>query len=276
VQGFDDATAVERGSVNAEYSAFIDIQWGIGTKPNGGYLLAIMGRTVVEALTEEGSPHRHVVAAAVTFVQAPDAGPVAITVDVLRRGRSASQVRATLSQGGTTQVEGTFTVRTLDPISTPRYLDAPPPLVAPEADCIRLTSPAPGGLPVGIMDVCEIRLDPATAGFRRGQASGVALLLGWLRLADGRESDALSLLMAVDAFPPATFELSSSGWVPTLQLSAYIRALPSPGPLMVRQRARLVDGGMVDEICEVWDAQGRMVAQGTQLAQVRFEDEVTT
>ena len=276
MQGFDAATAIERGSRNAEYSAFIDIQWGIGTKPNGGYLLAIMARAVVEALAEEGSPHRQVVAAAVTFVQAPNAGPADITVEILRRGRSASQARATLSQGGGPQVEGTFTVRTLDPSSTPRYLDAPAPLMAPEADCVLLTSPTPSGLPVGIMEVCEIRLDPATAGFRRGQASGLALLLGWLRFTDRRESDPLSLLLAVDAFPPATFELASSGWVPTLQLSAYIRALPSPGPLMVRQRARLVDGGMVDEICEVWDSQGRMVAQGTQLAQVRFEDEVTT
>jgi hypothetical protein len=34
--------------------------------------------------------------------------------------------------------------------------------------------------------------------------------------------------------------------------------------------ARLVEDGLVDEVCEVWDARGRLVAQATQLAKVRF------
>jgi len=57
--------------------------------------------------------------------------------------------------------------------------------------------------------------------------------------------------------------------VPTLHLSAWVRALPGPGPLVVRQRARLVGGGLLDETCDVWDAGGRLVATGHQLAGVR-------
>jgi hypothetical protein len=38
--------------------------------------------------------------------------------------------------------------------------------------------------------------------------------------------------------------------------------------------ANLVAGGMVDELCEVWDSRGRVVAQGIQLARVRFLDEL--
>ena len=37
----------------------------------------------------------------------------------------------------------------------------------------------------------------------------------------------------------------------------------------VRQRAGLVEGGLVDEECEVWDSRGRLVAQARQLAAVR-------
>ena len=49
----------------------------------------------------------------------------------------------------------------------------------------------------------------------------------------------------------------------------YVRGVPAPGPLMVRQRARLVQAELVDEMCHVWDSRGRLVAQATQLAGVR-------
>jgi hypothetical protein len=59
--------------------------------------------------------------------------------------------------------------------------------------------------------------------------------------------------------------------VPTLELSVYLRARPAAGPLRVRQRTRLIERpGMMDEVCDVWDSRGRLVAQGTQLASVRF------
>jgi hypothetical protein len=38
---------------------------------------------------------------------------------------------------------------------------------------------------------------------------------------------------------------------------------------MVRQRARLVQAELVDELCDVWDSRGRLVAQATQLAALR-------
>jgi hypothetical protein len=73
----------------------------------------------------------------------------------------------------------------------------------------------------------------------------------------------------VDALPPVTFNLGAPGWVPTLELTAYVRARPAPGPLQIRQRGRLVVDGRLDEVCDVWDSEGRLVAQATQLAGVR-------
>jgi hypothetical protein len=52
----------------------------------------------------------------------------------------------------------------------------------------------------------------------------------------------------------------------------YVRGVPAPGPLMVRQRARLVQADLVDEVCHVWDSRGRLVAQANQLAGVRVGD----
>jgi len=113
-------------------------------------------------------------------------------------------------------------------------------------------------------------LDPATSGWTRGQPDGVGELRAYLMLDDGAGPDPLSLLLAVDALPPASFDLGLGGWVPTLQLSAWVRAVPAAGPLVVRQRARLVQGQRFDETCDVWDSRGHLVATGHQLAGVRL------
>ena len=39
-----------------------------------------------------------------------------------------------------------------------------------------------------------------------------------------------------------------------------------------RQQAQVVDGGRFDEVCEVWDASDRLVAQATQLAAIRIPE----
>jgi hypothetical protein len=61
-----------------------------------------------------------------------------------------------------------------------------------------------------------------------------------------------------------------TGWVPTLELTVYVRALPVPGPVRILQKAQLIDGQRFDEACFVWDSSGRLVAQGTQLAGIRL------
>jgi hypothetical protein len=77
-------------------------------------------------------------------------------------------------------------------------------------------------------------------------------------------------MYAVDALPPATFDIEMTGWVPTLELTVYVRALPAPGPVRVLQKAQLIDGQRVDEACWIWDGTGRLVASGTQLAGIRL------
>ena len=93
---------------------------------------------------------------------------------------------------------------------------------------------------------------------------------GWLDLPGTAVFDPISLLFAVDSFPPATIDIERVGWVPTLELTAYVRALPVPGPVRVLQRAHLISGQRVDEACFVWDRSGRLVAQATQLAGIRL------
>lgn len=56
----------------------------------------------------------------------------------------------------------------------------------------------------------------------------------------------------------------------TLTGTVYMRARPEPGPPRILQRARLVEGQKVDEICLAWDVRGRLGAHGTQMAGIRL------
>jgi hypothetical protein len=119
--------------------------------------------------------------------------------------------------------------------------------------------------------VLDERLDPASAGFAVGRGSGTGEIRGWVRLADGADPDPLALLVVADCLPPATFDLGLRGsWVPTLELTVYVRARPVPGPLQVRLKVRMITEGRVDEECDVWDSTGRLVATGHQLAALRL------
>src|SRR5205085_5487190 len=119
------------------------------------------------------SPHPHVITASACFLSPPEPGPIRIEADVLRSGRSASQVRARMSQGGRACVEALLTVSELDANAKPRWADGAPPMsqVAYE-DGLRLPSRTPTGMNVAIMDHVDLRLEPESAGFTTGRPSG--------------------------------------------------------------------------------------------------------
>jgi acyl-coenzyme A thioesterase PaaI-like protein len=256
-------TAVGEG----RFTAAVNADWTINGKPNGGYLLAMLGRAAVLS-----TPHPHVLTASAHYVRSPEPGPVEVEVEVLRTGRSASQVRARMSQGGDSCVESLVTTSTVPDRNSAPYWAAglPDPVVASFDDCMRIPGQSPTGMRVAMAEQVDLRIDPATLGFASGRPGGGGELRGWLGLLDGADFDSVSLVYAVDAFPPATFEVEITGWVPTLELTVYVRALPAPGPVRVLQKAQLIDGQRVDEACYVWDSTGRLVAQGTQLAGIRL------
>ena len=158
-----------------------------------------------------------------------------------------------------------------------RY-DGTEPFHAPDPEeCVRLTPKIPTGVYVGIMDVLDLRLDPATLPFAgvspAARHAGRTARLDTVRRRRGSPTPC-PLLFFADAIPPATLMIGSTGWVPTLQMSAYVRARPAPGWLGIRMTAGLVADGMVDETCVLWDSLGHMVGQSTQLARLRFPDEI--
>jgi hypothetical protein len=248
------------------FAGEINAEWAIRGKPNGGYLVSMMARAATQS-----TEHRHLLAASAHFVSAPDPGSAEIATELLRAGRSASQSRVTMSQDGKIRVEALITTSRLDEVGDP-YWEAglPVPNSVDFEDCIHLVPKLSDGERVELMEQVAIRLEPSSCGFFEGRPSGRGELRGWLALPHEEPFDSTALAFAVDAFPPATFDIEMAGWVPTLELTVYVRALPAPGPLRVLQRAQMISGQRVDEACFVWDHTGRLVAQGTQLAGIRL------
>jgi len=266
MDGFDAATRVERVGTEhglAVFDADLQPAWRIEQKLNGGYLLAVLARAAGEVA---GADHPHPVTATATYIAPPDVGPARVLVQELRRGRTAAQLRTRLVQDGAPRAEALLTFGRLD--GEVWWDDVVPPALAPEDRCVLIPATSPERS-VPLLDVVHERLDPARLGWAAGRPSGHGEQRGWLRLADGRDPDPLALLLLVDALPPASFDLGLGGWVPTLSLTVHVRAVPTPGPVRARLRARLVAGDRVDELCDLWDDAGRLVATGHQLAGLR-------
>jgi hypothetical protein len=265
------AAAVRAAEVTREayrYTAELDGQWSVGDKLNGGYLLAVLANATVDAA---GPGHPHPVSVAAQFVTAPEPGPAEVAVRVRRRGRAAAQLHAELRSGSAVCVDALVTCGRLQPAAAPYWSGVQRPELPPEEDCL-LAPTADPRLPMPIFDAVSLLMDPVSAGFAAGRPSGTGEMTAWLRIPPDRP-DPAALLVALDALPPATFDLGLiATWVPTLQLTAYLRALPAPGPLRVRQRARLVGADRVDEECDVWDSTGTLVASAFQLAAVRLPE----
>lgn len=244
------------------FDAEISRQWTIASKPNGGYLLALLGRAA-SALDGSGN----VVAASAHYLRSPAPGPVEIEGELLRRGRSVSQVRVRMSQGGRLCVEALMSTSQLAPSTAPCWDTGIPDVqVISFDDGIRLKPVTPDGSAVAMFDQVEVRLDPEWSGVMNGRPSGRGELRGWLKLPLQENFDSISLLFAVDALPPPTFDTDFIDMVSTAELTVYVRAIPAPGPVRIVTRARLIDPHWVDHTCDVWDGTGRLVAQATQLA----------
>jgi len=247
------------------YQADISESYTVAGHPNGGYLQCLLASGALAAASDDGSSHQHATAVAANYSTAPTIGPAQLLTEVRRVGRGVSFVHVTLVQDERVTTEAVVTLGTLRD-SAYRYMDADVPEVAPIEECVNLVASEES-----IHQILDLRLDPACTGFMTGTTSLDGQVTGWMRLNDGDTSwDAWSLLFAADAMPPATFPLGSSGWVPTLQMTTYVRRIPVGEWLRARQWCVVVADDLVDERCDLFDERGELVASSSQLAMVRF------
>jgi acyl-CoA thioesterase len=265
---FDRGIALRRRAEGV-YDGHLDAGWSIGAAVNGGFLLAATANALRQTFADEAHPDPITISA--YYLSAAAGGPATFTTDVVRRGRTMSTGIASVAQevdgGPVERVRALATYGDLTALPDDVRTTAVEPDLPDVEQCIG-TDLAPEDFrrSAPLLDRFDLRLDPDTVGWAVGKPTGKGMIRGWLRMADGREPDALSLLLALDALPPVTFDLGLPGWTPTLELTAHVRAVPAPGWLKVTHATRNFAGGLLEEDAEVWDSTGRLVAQSRQLA----------
>ncbi|MFI6452987.1 thioesterase family protein [Streptosporangium amethystogenes] len=257
---FDEATGAIRVD-ETTYDVCLDPGYSIGGPLNGGYLMAVLLRAVVDA-----SPHEHPVTTSAQFLRAAVPGPAQVRLEQIKTGRTATMTRASLVRDGDSIIESLVTTATLGG-ATPDWTDGPSVAMPPMEQCLRLPAPKTESN-MTLNAQMELAFDPPTIGWLDGRPSGRPEARAYFRMAEPQDPDPYVLALAVDALPPVVFSAGERGWAPTVDLTWHLRALPAPGWLTVIAGGRLISDGWFDEDVEVWDSTGRLVAQSRQLARV--------
>ena len=233
-------------------SLVLDRSWWSYAGPHGGFLAS---RLLAEARLLSDAPPR---ALHVQFVAAAEEGPAEVDARVVREGRSATFVEASLCSGERTVARASVVLgsaRSGPEIPGPAAPPVPPPDALPE-----LTPP------VDFVPFSQ-HLEYRPFGDGGGLASGKAQIFGWIRFRDDRPVDEVAATLLVDAPPPALYgALPAPVPIPTADL--YVQYFPGalhadPWALVRIVTSSAGDGWCVDD-SEVWDRAGRLVASSRQ------------
>ena len=247
------------------FDATLGSSWTIGPKAHGGLLLALCANAARQTV-DGATPSVQPLAVSANYLSPPEPGPVRLTTMLRKRGRTASLVDVELRQHGVSAVRATVTLG--PPERGDAAFERPHPMqempITPPSDSIDVSAHALGQI-VHVARVCELRVDPSTAGFLRGEIEDDPVIRLWVK-PHGEAPDALFALLAGDVSPPVTLNLGRLGWAPTVQLTALLRAEPVPGWLRVQMSTSKVGATWFDGDSTVIDATGALVCQARQLA----------
>ncbi len=217
------------------------------------------------------------VAVSADFLAAPDPGPVRLVTTVRKRGRRIGLVDVELAQADRTgdersREEQKTCVRAVVTLGEPEHLVEPLlsanpvlGLMAPEPPAeVQPIGPGHPAAPINnLARGCDIRPE-LTETFT---AEGAPVFKIWVRPKDG-PVDVLFALMSGDISVPVCYAVDRRGWAPTVQLTAYLRALPADGWLRVLCTTTQIGQDWFDEDHTVVDSTGRIIVQTRQLALV--------
>ncbi|MCV7126253.1 thioesterase family protein [Mycolicibacterium vanbaalenii] len=272
---FTDAMALTPAG-DGVYHGVLNEHWTIGPKVHGGAMLALCANA---ARTEFDEPGVEPIAVSGSFLWAPDPGPMEVVTTVRKRGRRVSLIDVELRQGVRTRdersrVEQRVALRAAITMGTPEH-HVPPLLSVNPVIPLMTPEPPPGLEPIGpghsMADIvhlahgCDIR--PSLTSFSRRADGGMPVIEYWVR-PKGVAPDVLFALLCGDVSAPVTFGVNRFGWAPTVQLTAFLRALPADGWLRVMCTATQIGQDWFDEDHIVVDCEGRIIVQTRQLALV--------
>ncbi len=284
---FFDAVDVRRVA-DGRYGADLDERWNLRPLPQGGIITAIAVRAMEAELAHDEQTPRTL---HTTFAAQVAHGPLEVDVEILRAGRSMSQVRAEVRNPGaprghlTTCVFGStragFSFTDLhppdeipDPGQCPSFRDPPPPEASSFEPMPFWTELVEGRAVTGHAPWDDYVPDRAER-------------VMWYRfdeppiLADGR-LDPLALIVLADTMPGAVGEKVGRGerpwFAPSVDLTLHLLDDCRSPWVLAHNRARFAGDGYASADMALWDCgpdgRGcpRLVAYATQLFLFTFLD----
>lgn len=243
--------------------------WTIGPKVHGGAMIALCANAARTAL---GGGNLQPVAVSANFLSAPDPGRMQLVTSVRKQGRRISVVDVELVQGERAAVHAVVTLGEPEhhlPGKSEPLMSANPvlDLMAPEPpDDVAPIGPGhPSAAIVNLSAGCDIR--PVLSAQVPAVGGRPPLFQMWARPREVAP-DALFALLCGDLSAPVTFAVDRMGWAPTVQITAFLRALPVDGWLRVICTCVEIGQDWFDEDHTVVDSAGRLVVQTRQLALV--------
>lgn len=284
-RSFAEEVAVEHVG-GGRYGATIDEAWNLRPLPQGGLVTALAVNAMAHHLDDETARLRTL---HTTFVGQVAHGAVEIDVEVLRRGRSMSHVRAEVCSAGSQRGHVTTAV-----FGRPRrgfeFVDVAPPAVPPPEECPSFRDPPPPGVPrFEPMPFWEHRVEgrnaighPPWEDYTPTSSDRAT----WFRLdvpahrPDGT-LDPLALVVLCDVMPGAVGERvgpSDQPWFgPSVDLTVHLLDDCRSAWILAHNRARHAGDGYASAEMALWDMgardEPRLVAYATQVLFFAFPDD---
>ncbi|ORB85361.1 hypothetical protein B1987_17940 [Mycobacterium kansasii] len=264
---------VEAGADGAVFHGSLNRHWTIGPKVHGGAMMALCANAARIAYGGPGpQPPLQPVVVSANFLWAPEPGAMRLVTSMRKRGRRIGVVDVELTQGERTAVHAVVT------LGEPEHQECgvPAPLLSanPVVDLMAPEPPediapiGPGHPLAGLVHLgegCDVR--PLLSTLERSADGRPPVIQMWAR-PRGVAPDPLFALMCGDLSAPVTFAVDRTGWAPTVQLTAFLRALPADGWLRIVATCMEIGHDWFDEDHVVVDSMGRLVVQARQLAMV--------
>ncbi|MDA8142054.1 MAG: thioesterase family protein [Desulfobacteraceae bacterium] len=249
-------------------AAQVSTDWSINGLPNGGFQMALLANAM-----QQQSAKKSMAIMTATFIARAAPGAARIELEPIAASSQFERFQARLLQpdpgNGNNPREKIRAVGTFVDFSAACTLnrkETGPPEVAPRSQCLAI----PHMPKYTLFDQMDVLLDPACIGWMSGKLGEKSEHKGWIKFKQERAYDAASLLLIADSFPPSAFASQGmAAWVPTIEMSVNIRALPASPWLKCIFRTRFITCGLLEEDGELWDETGELVAISRQIAQFR-------
>ncbi|KAJ3283040.1 Pre-mRNA-splicing factor cwc26 [Borealophlyctis nickersoniae] len=274
---FDKATHVielSRTEASSTWSASVSEEWMIGDVPHGGIVLSII---LSAARGHFGPTHPDPISITAHYLRPSAPIPATIHITTLKTGRF-STAHATFCQSSPTEpnIIATVVFSNLSLETGPTKITDPEHL-PPPSECTPTTfgrpSPNRKGLPF-ISDKVKVLMAPTPPSFQTSKAERRQ----WMRFADNRPPDAVSMAFFSDAFVPTLYNygkefLGGETWFPTMELNVQFRAkpptLPGGGGWVGQMvRSRFLTNGRNEVDVELYAEDGTLLAIARQMALV--------